>query len=158
MRVVNIPLGMALCGLLVAGCADQDSMDDMDGTEMPAPMEEAPGATVSLADFAGTWDATAYMESGDTVQYTMTATADATGWMIDLPDRDPMPARVTVDGDSVVTEMGPYESILREGVMVSVRTVSRLQNGQLVGTMEARYEGGDGATVVPGRVEATRGM
>lgn len=158
MRVVSIPLGMALCGLLVAGCGDQEAMDDVEETGAPAATQEAPAATVSLADFAGTWNATAYMESGDTVNYTMTATADTTGWMVDLPDRDPMPARVMVDGDSVVTEMEPYESILRDGVMVSVRTVSRLENGQLVGTMEARYEDGDSASVVPGRVEATRGM
>lgn len=120
---------------------------------------EQPAATVSLADFAGTWNATSYLESGDTVVYTMTATADPNGWTIDLPGRDPMPQRIiAVAGDSVVTEIGPYESILRAGVMVTVRSVARLQDGRFVGTMTATYATDEGETVVNGTTEGTRAM
>ncbi|NIP78840.1 MAG: hypothetical protein GWM90_06420 [Gemmatimonadetes bacterium] len=65
---------------------------------------------------------------------------------------------LAVEGDSVVSEIGPYESILREGVMVTVRSVSRIQDGRMIGTMEARYQGADSVTVVNGTMEGTRGM
>lgn len=159
MRRVTMFLAPVLSAFLLGGCADQEATDDTMETQEPAATEApaAPAATVSLSDFAGTWDATSYLESGDTVEYTMTATADTDGWIIDLPDRDPMPMRIlAVEGDSVVSEIGPYESILREGVMVTVRTTSRLQDGRMVGTMEATYAGGEGETVVGGRVEGTR--
>lgn len=142
----------------LAGCAEQEPADD---AEMEMPASEAPAAETGLTmeDLGGTWDGTTYMESGDTVRYTMTVRPDEDSWMVDLPDRDPMPMRVVVmSGDSVVGELGPYESILREGVTVTVRTVSRLQDGRMVGTMEARYTGADADTVVMGRMEATRGM
>jgi hypothetical protein len=160
MRRVTMFLAPVLCVSLLGACAEQEAADETMETSEPAATEapEAPAATVSLEDFAGTWNATTYLESGDTVEYTMTATADTTGWIIDLPDRDPMPMRfLAVEGDSVVTEIGPYESILREGVMVTVRSTSRLQDGGMVGTMEATYAGGEGETVVGGRVEGTRG-
>jgi hypothetical protein len=43
-------------------------------------------------------------------------------------------------------------------VMVRVISVSRLQDGAMVGTMEAIYATEEGETVVNGRVEGTRGM
>jgi hypothetical protein len=88
---------------------------------------------------AGTWNLQTISEAGDTVSSTLTATADAAGWTMTLAGRDPIPVRVAVDGDSVITESGPFESVLRAGVMVTTRTVSRLENGMLVGTLEARY-------------------
>lgn len=162
MRRVTMSLAV-LCGFLVSACADQGAVEDsgaMDESTMEQPGGmEAPAATVSLEDFAGTWNSTTYLESGDTVMFSMTATADPNGWMIDLPGRDPMSMRIlTVAGDSVVSEIGPYESILREGVMVRVRTVSRLQDGAMAGTMQAIYATEEGETVVNGTVEGTRGM
>ena len=157
MRRVTFPLATVLCGLLIAGCGDQGAMEDAETAEEAAPAEMP--AAPSLADFAGTWEAFAYMESGDTVPHTLTATATTEGWMIDLPDRDPMPMRIVeASGDSVVSVIGPYESILRPGVMVTVRSVSRVEGDRLVGTMEATYQGGEGESVVTGTVEGTRGM
>ena len=158
MRRTTLSLVTVLCAIAVGACAEQEPAEDLESAAEPAPAE-APAAGVSLGDFAGTWESVTYLESGDTVHYTMTATDSEDGWTVDLPDRDTMPMRVVaVAGDSVVTEMGPYESIIREGVMVTVRTVSRLQDGRLVGTMEATYAGGEGESVVQGRVEGTRGM
>ncbi|NIP78839.1 MAG: hypothetical protein GWM90_06415, partial [Gemmatimonadetes bacterium] len=84
MRRVTLSLSAILCGLLIGACAEQEGTDEMEAADEQ--MTEAPAAaeapTVSLEQFAGTWDATTYLESGDTVDYTMTATADTTGWMI----------------------------------------------------------------------------
>ena len=158
MRRVTMPLAMAFVGVLMVGCGEQDQ-PAMEDTE-PA-MEEAPAETMeatTFADFAGTWDAYAYMESGDTVPHTLIATSSADGWMIDLPERDPMAMDVTLVGDSVVSEIGPYESVLREGVMVTVRSVTHLEGDELVGTMTATYQDDEGETVVNGTVRGTRGM
>jgi hypothetical protein len=63
---------------------------------------------------------------------------------------------VLVDGDSVVAEAGPFESVLRPGVMVTTRTVARLQGDMLTGTLVAHYvtEGAD--SVLVGRLHGTR--
>ena len=164
----RFPISLSVVALLVlaGACAEQEPAQEMDADE---PMAEAPAeapsemsgemsAEPSLDAFVGTWDAMTYMESGDTVPSTIMATADPDGWMIELPDREPMPMRVLeVSGDSVVTEIGPYESVLREDVMVTVRSVTRIEDGRMVGTMAAHYAGAD-SLVVNGRLEATRGM
>ncbi|MGK7313303.1 MAG: hypothetical protein ACN0LA_13795 [Candidatus Longimicrobiales bacterium M2_2A_002] len=160
----RIPISLSVVVLLVlaGACADQEPAQEMNADE---PMAEAPSETAaempaepSLDAFVGTWDAMTYMESGDTVPSTIIATADPDGWMVEFAEREPMPMRVLeVSGDSVVTEIGPYESLLRDDVMVTVRSVTRIEDGRMVGTMEAHYAGAD-SLVVNGRIEATRGM
>jgi hypothetical protein len=160
MRRITFPLALALSGALFIACVDTDEdADEMPPVQEPAG-EMAPAPAMNpLAAYAGEWDGTSYLESGDTVHYTMTATDNTTGWMLDLPDRDPMPMRIlSSSADSVVAEVGPYESVVREGVMVTVRTVSRLQGERMVGTFRATYQEGDSTTVANGRTEATRGM
>lgn len=158
MRAAPWTIVLSLCAFSLVACADDAADDEMDVVEQPAAETPAPAPSdASLAEYAGTWEGVAVMESGDTVPHTLVATEDRTGWMVTLPDRDPMPLRVlTVEGDSVVTEMGPYDSLLREGVQVTVRQVNRLQDGRMVGTMEAHYAGDGEDTVVAGTVEATR--
>jgi hypothetical protein len=45
-----------------------------------------------------------------------------------------------VDGDSIVHEAGPFESVLRKGVQLRTHVVSRLQGDKLVGTTTANYQ------------------
>jgi hypothetical protein len=47
---------------------------------------------------------------------------------------------VAVEGDSIMSEAGPFESALRKGVQVSTDIVTRLQDGKVVGTAVARYK------------------
>ncbi len=72
----------------------------------------------------------------------MVATADPSGWTFNFPKRDPIPARVTAEGDSVVIDAGPYESVLRKGVQVSTHTVTRMDGDRLTGTTVATYQSG----------------
>ena len=70
----------------------------------------------------------------------MVLTPDKEGWTLNFPNREPIPIRVVaVEGDSVVSEAGPFESVLRKGVQVSTEVVTRLQGGRLVGTVTAHY-------------------
>jgi hypothetical protein len=74
--------------------------------------------------------------------------------MTKLAGRDPIPTRiVTVGGDSIVTEAGPFASILRPGQMVTVRTTGHYQGDTMTGTVDSRYANGD---ALKGKVRATR--
>ena len=73
-----------------------------------------------------------------------------------LPGRPPTPMRVTVDGDSIMTAAGPFESVLRPGTQVSTNGVLRLVNGMLNGTLVAHYVTAGSDSVVRLRTEGTR--
>lgn len=133
--------------------ADQPAADTTASVAPPAP------APLALADLAGTWDMKSMAEGSDSVLVTfeLMATADTTGWMQHFAGRDPIPMRVlAVAGDSVITETGPFESVLRPGVQVTTHSVMRLQDGRLVGTTIARYKTSGPDSVVRIRTEGTR--
>ena len=144
--------------LLVVGCSKAADKPADTTVGETSPMAEAP-ATLSLADVAGTWKVRSTVEGneGTAVTYDMVATADRSGWSINFPDREPIPVRiVAVEGDSIVSESGPFESVLRKGVQVSTRVVSRLQDGKLVGTTTARYQVSGPDTLARLTFEGTR--
>jgi hypothetical protein len=99
-------------------------------------------APVNLADFAGKWDVRSVPVSGDTTSttYVLTATSSTTGWSLKFPGRAPVAARITVAGDSVEMEAGPFQSVRRKGVIVTTNSGLRIQNGNLVGTTTAHYK------------------
>jgi hypothetical protein len=150
---------MCCCAAILVACSkakDQPTTDEMaDATAAPA----AP-APIALADVAGKWTVRLMPESGDSalLTYEMVATGDTSGWAFNFPKRKPVPLRViAVDGDSVVTEAGPFESNLRKGVQVTMsRTVSRLQDGKLVGATTAHYATSGPDSVAQFRFEGTR--
>ncbi len=145
------------CVVAIAiGCApaEEQPAEDQQAQDQPAA-----AATVSLADLAGTWTVTAMAESSDSVliTYDLNATATSDGWTSTLPGREPTPVRVVlVDGDSLVAEAGPFESALRPGVMVTTRTVARLQGDMLTGTIVAHYDTDDADSVLTGRLHGMR--
>jgi hypothetical protein len=115
-------------------------------------------AALSAADLAGTWTVETMPLGADSVLVTSHLVANSTtdGWMLHIPGRDSIPVRVAMDADSVIMDMGPFPSVLREGVMVSTRNVARLQNGMLTGMMSATYAGGAADSVVTFRSRGTR--
>jgi hypothetical protein len=111
---------------------------------------------IKLSELAGTWDVKSMVGPKDSVVVTsvVTSTADGKGWTLKLPNRDPIPVRVVaVGGDSVVTEAGPYESVLRPGQKVTTRTVGHYKGDTMTGTIEAHYASGD---VIRLKTAATR--
>ena len=143
------------CAAVVAGCSKPDAPPAQDTTAVAAP---AP-APISLAEVAGKWTVRTMAENSDSVLVTseMTATADTSGWVTIVPGRPPLPTRVIeVAGDSITTEFGPFESVLRPGVQVTTRTVMRLRDGKLVGSLVARYVTTGADSVTRLRLEATR--
>ena len=148
--------GLLSCVVLLVACSraeEAPATDSAAGT-----VAAAPAATISLADLVGKWKQEVRREDSDSVLVTseVNATADPAGWTITLPGRPPMPVRVTVSGDSIITGSGPYESVLRKGVQVTTDGVLRNQGGKLVGITTARYQGANADSVVRLRTEMTR--
>jgi hypothetical protein len=144
--------------LALIGCAKTDDQAATDTAAGTVAATAAP-APISLADVAGRWTVRAVPETGDTtaVVSQLNASADTTGWTMTLPNRPPIATRVVlVSGDSIVTENGPYESVLRKGVQVRTRSVMRLRDGKLVGNTVARYTTTGPDSVLRLRIEATR--
>ena len=133
MRVTHLS-----CALLLIACGGGDKAPAVDSAAavMPAP-------TVNLAELSGKWSMVQMAEGSDSVVVTaeMNATGSSDGWTLTLPGRPPMPMRISVSGDSIMVETGPYESVLRKGVQVTTNGVMRLVDGKLVGTTVAHYAG-----------------
>lgn len=145
--------------IAVVGCARSDEAATTSDTATGAVAATTAPATISLADVAGRWTVRAVPETGDTtaVVSQLNASADTTGWTMTLPNRPPIATRVVlVSGDSIVTENGPYESVLRRGVQVRTRSVMRLRDGKLIGNTVARYTTTGPDSVLRLRTEATR--
>ncbi len=134
-----------LCSAAVlVACAKKESTPAADTTAAAAPAPPPAPPALNAADLAGKWHIKVMPENSDSVlvEYDMTATADPAGWVVNLPNRKPMTPHVMISGDSVVIDMGPYESVLRKGVQVTTHGVSRMQGGELVGMTMAHYSKG----------------
>ena len=131
---------LAALSLLVLSlaCAKKEEAPPPDSVPAAVP---APPPAFSLASAAGTWTYLAKTATGDTTLVTaeLVATADTTGWMLKLPNRKPIPLKVSVSGDSLMTSAGPYESVLRKGVKVTTEGVARMVDGKMMGTTTAHY-------------------
>ncbi len=145
--------------LALVACAKSDDAAATTDTAAGAVGATAAAAPISLADVAGRWTVRAIPETGDTtaVVSQLNASADTSGWTMTLPNRPPVATRVVlVSGDSIVTENGPYDSVLRKGVQVTTRSVMRLRDGKLIGNTVARYTTTGPDSVLRLRTEATR--
>jgi hypothetical protein len=150
---------MRLClvlasGLILSACETEPAEQATE--ELPADTVAAE-PTISVADVAGTWEMRSVPETGsDTTATVYQLVASADGWTLMLPDRDPIEAEVTTSGDSIVMVAGPFESVRRDGVMVTTHSVYRLEGNRLVGTVVARYETTEADSVLRLASEGTR--
>jgi len=137
---------LALCGCaaVLAGCAKKDNTaaDTSNMMASSTASSTAAATPVSLADFAGKWNMRSVPVTGDTTPttYVLTATSSTSGWTIAFPGRAAVPARITVAGDSIEIDAGPYPSVRRKGVQVTTTGGLRLKGGSLVGSNTAHYK------------------
>ncbi len=131
---------------LLAACVKTETSTPVDtgaAAMAPAPAAAPAAAPIDLKSVAGKYRVTSRGQAPETtvVTYELNATGDTTGWTITYPNRAAVPVRiVSVSGDSIVAETGPFTSVRRAGVPVTTRTTYRWQNGQLVGTTVAHYD------------------
>jgi hypothetical protein len=154
---------IAICcsAAVLAACAKKDNTAATDTSSTMSSSTTSTTTTpapVNLADVAGKWNARAVPASGDTTptNYVLTATASTTGWTIAFPGRAPIAADLTVAGDSILVDAGPYPSVRRKGVQVSTNSVMRLQGESLVGTNTAHYNVKTADSVLTLNTTATR--
>jgi hypothetical protein len=146
---MRIPAAL-LALTMVAACAPKE--------EAPADSAAMAPAGPTLADFAGTWNNKVVLEgTPDTIPSTSTSDGSGTGTM-SLEGRPNIATTSVISGDSLITTTAEYESILRAGVMVTVRTAAVLTNGMMVGNVEATYVTPTGTQVVKGTMTATKAM
>ena len=128
--------------LLVGACAKKEEpAKDTTAAMAPAPAP-APAPTMALADVAGKWQFSSIPMAGkDTspTKYVLTATADTAGWTLTFPDKQVVPVKVTVSGDSVQLASGEFKSQRRKNTKVKTETTLRMQDGKLVGLTNAHY-------------------
>ncbi|HET7691877.1 MAG TPA: hypothetical protein VFM44_02185 [Gemmatimonadota bacterium] len=152
-KALRLSLALAI-GLFLVDCESEPAEEPMD--EQPADTVAAAPA-ISLADIAGTWDMRSVPVSGeDTTATVYQSVITPDGWTLMLPDREPVEGVVTTSGDSIMVDAGPFESVRRDGVMVTTRTVYRLEGDRLVGTTTARYATSGADSVLELATEATR--
>lgn len=148
---------LCICTALLIGCAKSDTS----ATDTAVAIDVVPPPpALAASDVAGKWNMTAVPESGDKTPTTfvLTATADNTGWTLIYPNRPPVKTRITIAGDSIVSESEPYQSVRRKGVQVRTSTVLRLAGDTLVGTTVARYTTKGADSVLNLRVSGKRAM
>ena len=89
--------------------------------------------------------------------FVLTIAPDAKSATMKVANKNLIPIRVlAVGGDSMVTEAGPYRSIVRPRESVkSLRTIAHLKGNALRGITEVLYENGE---IVKARTELTRVM
>lgn len=142
----------ATCLTLLAACAADD--------DVPAEAELEPvdqPAAMTVADFAGTWENVARLEGVDEpVTSRMSGSASGNDWTMSLEGRPDIPLQVSIVGDSLIGQSAEYESVLRPGVMVTVRTASVLHDDMLMGNMVATYRTPEGEQRVAGTIEGRR--
>jgi hypothetical protein len=142
-------LTAVLCALTLVACGTRDD-ESAAGAEAVAP---APG----LAQFAGTWSNVVTLEGvAEPVPSTLSGSAAGDDWTMSLPGRANIPVQVQMKGDSLIGQSAEYESILRPGVMVDVRTASVLRDGGLVGNVVSTYRTPNGEEPVRGTMRGTR--
>jgi len=146
---------LAIAGLAACQKAEKPAEQPVAPAAAPAPAAPAP---INLADVAGKWTVKSMPEGKDTVlvTYTLTATADTNGWTVSFPGRKPIAMKVSASGDSIMTWVGPYESMLRKGKMVSTNGAFHIVGGKLVGHQTAHYAQKEADSVLALRSEGEK--
>lgn len=147
----RIKVGLGLVVLLLSSCAP--AADDA-ADEQPA--DTAAMAAPATTDATGTWNMRAVPVSGDTMPTIFQIQVANGNWTLLLPDRDPIAATVVMDGDSIIVDAGPYNSVRRPGTTVSTHSVYRMTGDQLTGTTTAHYQTAGADSVLQLRSEGTR--
>ena len=147
---------LAICStvLLLAACMKKEAPKDT-----TAAMAPAPAPTVSLADMAGKWKVVTTPTSGkdmSTTTATLVATADTTGWVLELPSGQKVPMQVRVSADTVITKSAVYPSMRRKGKKVWTEGAFRLENGKITGTTTAHYENSGADSLLTLTTEGTK--
>jgi hypothetical protein len=154
---MRIKLALASAVIAVAACAKGETPPAGDSAAPVA--AETARAPITMASLAGRWNVNVMGESSDSVVTTnvSTFTDNPPGGSFRFPNGPEIPIRnVTVSGDSITYEAGPFASAVRPGMRVSNRVAMTMRDGNMVGNVTARYETTGPDSVRHFRLVATR--
>jgi hypothetical protein len=152
MRTAQVML--VLFALTACGGTKEAAKDTTAAAPAPAP---AMAAGPKITDFAGTWQMQSTLAgTPKPVPSTLVGSADGATWTVSLEGRPNIAVTASMVGDSLISQTAEYESVLRKGVMVSVRTASVLKDGAITGNVVATYKTPKGEEKVMGTVTGTK--
>ena len=132
------------CSIVLVSCAKADTAADTAAVADTAAPVAAEPAPMSLDQVAGKWNVRILSaETGDSTltSYVLDAKADTAGWTFQFPTGGRVAMRiVSMAGDSLVTEAGPFDSQLQKGVKVNSTVTWRLRDGKLSGAVVSNYD------------------
>jgi hypothetical protein len=138
--------------LLLLGCAQEATEEASDEAVDTTAVEG-----ISLADLAGTWNMrTTSTDPADTFVNEYQIVIDEESWTMNFPDRDPVSVTAVVDGDNVITDSEPFESVRHPGTMVTTHTIFHMEGDRLMGDVTATWQTAAGDSVGQLRTEGTR--
>jgi hypothetical protein len=152
-------IAVCICAAVLSACAKKDEAAVDTSTMAASTAMTAAPAPVNLADVAGRWNIRSVPTSGTdttTTNSVITATSNTSGWTRTFPGRAPLPMRISVDGDSIMAETGPYPSVRRKGVQVTTNSVMRLEGGNLVGRTTSHFQVKTADSVLVSTITGTR--
>jgi len=158
MKTIRPLVLLSLTAIVVSACSKSEQAADTTKAAAATPTP-APAPTLNLADAAGKWNVVATpVEGKDTTstKYTLTATADTTGWMLEFPTGVKVPLQVSVSGDSLNIKTGQFASQRRKNVKVWTEGWSHLQGGTLSGMTTAHYAGAGADSVLHLKITGTK--
>jgi hypothetical protein len=145
-------LAPLFAGLLLLGCAQEATEEATDAAADTTAVEG-----ISIADLAGTWNMrTTSTDPSDTFVNEYQVVIDEGSWTLHFPDRDPVSATAVVEGDNIITDTEPFESVRIPGTMVTTHTVFHVEGDRLVGDVTATWQMAAGDSVAMLRTEGTR--
>ncbi len=133
------------CAFVLVGCSKADTAADTAAVADTAmPVAAAEPAPMSLAQMVGKWNVSSKsVDPADTIvtTFVLDAKADTAAWTMQFPTGAPIATHImTMGGDSLVAQAGPYDSRRIKGVKVHTIATWRLRDGKLSGTTVAHYE------------------
>ena len=130
------------CVVLVAGCSTKEAPPVADSAADTTAAEPSALPARSLGSIAAIWDVVVKPEGKDSVATTyILNTTDTTAWLFAFPGGKPNKMRVTeIRGDTLMTETDWFESNVRKGLMARSTSVTRIEDGKMVGKTTVHYK------------------
>jgi len=154
------PLALvSIAALIAAGCGKSEQAADTTKSAAGTTATPTTATTANLADYAGKWNIVATPVDGkDTTstKYTLTATSDTSGWVIEFQSGLKVPFQVSVSGDSLVGKTGQFQSQRRKDVKVWTEGGLRMQAGTITGMSTAHYLGAGADSILHLKITGTK--
>ncbi len=152
--------GLVLLVVAATGCGGSADTAADAAADSTAMMAAAEPAGLSAADLAGTWTGVSMPEVGDsiTTRWTNIAAADNTGKLVIDGSPDTITYSTQFDADSMIATSAPYTdpTMPAGSPQMMWRSVGRLVDGKLVGTITRMSVTAPDSVLSRGRWEATR--